>query len=352
MYSNFDEGQSGCENIHFYSSIKDEIRDSYPSIRIISEKILKALCFIYNEKTNLQNKLDDEYCSYLYYWLGHNILQYLSNKSQFQKIIKMIYQDLYYSGMNSKCNYLYDNINEKTFNTYKLLFDYSKDHGNINLSTYHGYTTCDEHYKKVMNDYINTYRDVYNNCIGKNEKNYDCIYFNKLFKEDQYEKLTTFTCRERRYDSAISELPKPRVIQPAASVRVSPAEVANLYVTPSPTYHRNLVRNDQPQSYLRPYSDKKLADHHRLNEKLIHPVEESTEGGSSKTIAGSVVPVLGVSSISLLLYKVTPIGGFINKLLGRNSNMYNNIEYTDAFNPYNDGMLSGDRRMNISYHRL
>ncbi|KMZ94984.1 hypothetical protein PVMG_06197 [Plasmodium vivax Mauritania I] len=49
---------------------------------------------------------------------------------------------------------------------------------------------------------------------------------------------------------------------------------------------------------------------------------------------------------------VTPVGGFINKLLGRNMNMHNNIENMDMFNPYSDEMDPGGRRMNISYHRF
>ncbi|SCA59567.1 Plasmodium vivax Vir protein, putative [Plasmodium vivax] len=73
---------------------------------------------------------------------------------------------------------------------------------------------------------------------------------------------------------------------------------------------------------------------------------------SSKAIAGSIAPVLGVSSFSLLLYKVTPVGGFINRLLGRNRNMYNPVEYMDSFNPYSDGMDPGSRGVNISYHRI
>ncbi|EDL42546.1 variable surface protein Vir27, truncated, putative, partial [Plasmodium vivax] len=58
---------------------------------------------------------------------------------------------------------------------------------------------------------------------------------------------------------------------------------------------------------------------------------------------------------SFILYdviNVTPLGGFIRNFLGRNKNMYNPIEDIDGFNPYSDGMVPGDRRMNISYHRL
>ncbi|SCA82057.1 Plasmodium vivax Vir protein, putative [Plasmodium vivax] len=264
----------------------------------------------------------------------------------------MIYQDLYYSGMNSKCNYLYDNIDANNFNTYKLLFDYSMDHGNIKLSTSHGYTTCDKHYKNVMNNYISTYRDIHNSCKGKNEKKFYCEYFNKLFGNENYEKLTSFTCTERPYHNAFLEVPVDKAKEPDIGVLVNPASVANLNGTSSPTSIRDIDRNDHPQRYLGRYHDPILAYQPTLDDNPVPPVEDSTEGGSSKTIAGSIVPVLGVSSFSLLLYKVTPVGGYINRLLGRNRNMYNQIEYMDTFNPYNEGMDPVGRRMNISYHRL
>ncbi|KMZ77119.1 hypothetical protein PVIIG_06184 [Plasmodium vivax India VII] len=352
MYSHFEDEQRKCEHIPFYSSIKDEIESRYPNLLNISQKILKALCFIYNEKRDRQNKLDEEYCSSLFYWLGYNILQNLSDKSLFQKIINMIYNELYISGMYSTCKYLYDNIDEKSFNTYKLLFDYSKDHGNINLSTYHGYTTCDEHYKEVMKNYINAYSDAYSECNGTQGNNFYCTYFNKLFNNEKYEKLTTFTCREYRSNNDFSGVPKPRDIESTESVLVPPDEVANLYGTSRPTYNRDIDRNGHNQRYLRRYPDQNVVDQHTLYGNPVPPVVDSTEGGSSKTIAGSIVPVLGVSSFSLLLYKVTPVGGYINRLLGRNRNMYNQIEYMDAFNPYSEGMDSMGRRINISYHRL
>ncbi|VUZ99250.1 PIR protein [Plasmodium vivax] len=112
------------------------------------------------------------------------------------------------------------------------------------------------------------------------------------------------------------------------------------------------ARNHRPNVHLGTYLKSVSEARHGLGDGIPPVTDQTAEGGSSKTIAGSVVPVLGVSSISLLLYKVTPVGGFINKLLGRNMNMHNNIENMDMFNPYSDEMDPGGRRMNISYHRF
>ncbi|VVA00402.1 PIR protein [Plasmodium vivax] len=351
-YDYFDNEKRDCYHVQFHSNIKGELEQYKGRFKDISDKLIKGLCFIYNKKINNPRRFDKEWYSYLYYWLGHNIFQNLSDKTLFPKIIDMIYYELNFSFSYDIFKPIHKDINEDTFNTYKLLFDYSKDYGNINLSTSHGYTTCDEHYKAVIKNYINTYKDAHKNCTDDNEKNYDCTYFNELFNEDQYEKLSTFTCTERRYDNAFSELPIEKDKEPDTGVLLPPSRVSNLHRTSVPKIHLELEGNGHPRSYPHPYPNQGLADQHTLDGNPILPVEETTEGGSSKTIAGSVIPVLGVSSISLLLYKVTALGGFINKLLGRNSNMYNPIEDIDGFNPYSDGMDPGGRRMNISYHRL
>ncbi|EDL42633.1 variable surface protein Vir27, truncated, putative, partial [Plasmodium vivax] len=192
----------------------------------------------------------------------------------------------------------------------------------------------------------------HSNCTGTQENNFYCKYFNNLFSNEKYDKLTSFTCTERPYNNAFLEVPVDKVKEPDIGVLGNPASVANLNGVPRPTSSRDIDRNDYPNSYPHPYPNKGLADQHTLYDHPIPPVEDTTEGGSSKTIAGSVAPVLGVSSISLLLYKVTPLGGFIRNFLGRNRNMYNPVEYMDSFNPYNDGMDPGGRTMNISYNRL
>ncbi|CAI7721743.1 PIR protein [Plasmodium vivax] len=340
-YSKFEDGKSGCKNISFYLKIRDELRESYPYLGNISDNILRALCFIYNEKISRQNNFNEEYCSYFYYWLGDKIYTLVHDKVVFSRIIKLIFQELNYSFSYDICKWLYEKIDKNTFNTYKLLFDYSKDYVNVNLSNLHGYTTCNEEYKKSIQNYISTYKDVHSYCTGTQGTKYDCEYFKKLFPIDEFDKLSSFICPQRQNAGAIIEELKEHRGQEAASseiFRLDNATDSTFQHTTSSALE--LIRHQDKQN--------------QKNIETIQPLKtnDSTDGGSSKTIAGSVAPVLGVSSISILLYKVTPLGGFINKLLGRNSNMYNPIEDIDGFNPYSDGMDPGGRRMNISYHRL
>ncbi|SCA59615.1 Plasmodium vivax Vir protein, putative [Plasmodium vivax] len=344
-YYDFDKELGNCNNISYFSDIKDELQRNYLDHNI-SDKIEKALCFIYNKKKEKKDNFDSELCSYLYYWIGAKIYPEIKTKSLFSKIITMLYHLLDSTDIHNTCKPLHNNIDEEKFNKYKLLFDYSKDHEYIYLKTLHGHTTCDEDYKMVIEKYINAYRDVYSNCMGHNEKNYDCDNFKSLFKKKTHSNLTSITCKQVKTETLLENNKGGLSPEAHFSPTVSSAEGSSGRVP-----HRKEGMLTPPDYYYtRINSD--LAGYKELDGIPPHPTEESAKSGSTKTIMGSVVPVLGVSSFSLLLYKVTPVGGYINRLLGRNRNMYNHIEYMDTFNPYDEGMDPVGRTMNISYHRL
>ncbi|CAI7724277.1 PIR protein [Plasmodium vivax] len=344
-YDKFENEKDACKDVNFYTEIEGAF-DMYPNVNDITQKLKKALCFMYNRKKHHNIEIDDELCSYFYYWVGHNILEHLWNRSYFSKIIQIIYEELNRSDKGTICN-PYKNIDENTFSKYKLLFDYSNDHSHVNLNIVHAFTTCDKPYKEAIQKYIDAYMDVYEQCNGNTPKKYDCGYFNKLFNNYKHEELKSFNCRI--YKAQIHTREPQRENTPRHNLLpnfLSSEEVPLFAENVDPQV--NQVYN---QSH-RLHENKGLALRHEVETYSPLPTEKTPEGGSSKTIAGSIVPVLGVSSFSLLLYKVTPVGGYINRLLGRNRNMYNPIEHMDEFNPYSDGMHPAARRMNISYHRL
>ncbi|VUZ99755.1 PIR protein [Plasmodium vivax] len=337
-YSNFDRGEGGCEEDPFISEIKDELegpRYRYYDLSKISDNIVRALCYIYNRKINHQNDFDKDRCSYFYYWLGDKIYSRLHDKTKFSSIIKMIYDEIYTTDLLNTCPYLYKDIDVDTFNTYKILHDYSKDYKNIHLKTLSGDITCDEEYKKAIYKYIDAYNDVYSNCKIELTKKYDCVYFDSLFGSKPHQDLSSYTCKNAQN----------QILAPSSNGELLHEEYTLTKIDDS---YRNTGQRDHSNIYLNPVPETKRV----LDTGSTVLTENTPDDSSSKTIMGSVVPVLGVSSFSLLLYKVTPVGGFINRFLGRNRNMYNHIEYVDAFNPYSERMDPVDRRMNISYHRL
>ncbi|KMZ79556.1 hypothetical protein PVIIG_00830, partial [Plasmodium vivax India VII] len=71
-----------------------------------------------------------------------------------------------------------------TFNKYKIFHDYSKDHEYIHLNTLNFYTTCDEYYIKIMENYIDTYKDVYSKCSENYTKKLYCGKIFSLFEKN------------------------------------------------------------------------------------------------------------------------------------------------------------------------
>ncbi|EDL42611.1 variable surface protein Vir27, truncated, putative, partial [Plasmodium vivax] len=98
-YSYFERGDTGCEGLHFYSTVKNELEETYQNYDFlnISDKIVRALCYIYNKKKNKPDKFDSELCPYLYYWIGSKIYPIVKVKKVFLRIISMIYDEFYSS---------------------------------------------------------------------------------------------------------------------------------------------------------------------------------------------------------------------------------------------------------------
>ncbi|KMZ87233.1 hypothetical protein PVBG_04018 [Plasmodium vivax Brazil I] len=296
-YSKFEHGEGGCEHVSFFSDIKDELEKYYYQnydLRKISDNILRALCYIYNKKKNNPGNFDEELCSYLYYWLGDKIYHKV-NKTVFSKIINVIFQELYKNNAEDIiiCKANNHSIDQERFNDNKVLFDYSKDYQYIEMVTAHGGTTCDSIYKNYIKKYIDIYIDAYSNCTGNNDKKYECHKYSEILNKKLYPKLSTFPCVHSENARAVLERQKrpeqqetaldhhftfPSVMDSASDRRTPVGPILNK--------QQNLpsLKNSGPIEAL--------------------SVDDTTGGSTSKTIAGSIVPVLGVSSFSLLLYKV------------------------------------------------
>ncbi|GAB69983.1 hypothetical protein PCYB_007320, partial [Plasmodium cynomolgi strain B] len=253
-YSYFEDGKEGCEKIQFYLNISDEFKEEYQiyDLRKIYEKIVRALCYIYKEKKKDNDKFDKELCWYLYYWLGDKIYSLVQgDRKEFSKIISKIYWELNENNPDKfrVCEDVHYPIDQDIFDKNKILFEYSMYYEKIKLDTTYVDTTCDKKYKDVLQNYIDIYSHAYENCNGKNGKIYDCSYFHKLFPKDKHEKLISFNCRKQNT------------------------------TVPSTETQRGLG-----------YDSSLFTEH-------------TSKGGTTKTIIGSVVPVLGGSFISFLLYK-------------------------------------------------
>ncbi|KMZ77230.1 hypothetical protein PVIIG_06316 [Plasmodium vivax India VII] len=211
----------------------------------------------------------------------------------------MIYYMLNSTNFYKICDPIKKDIDKKTFNNNKLLFDYSMNYNHIHLNTISGATRCDEDYIEFIKQYINIYKDAYFNCTKGDKKKYDCEYFDTLFQNYEHEKLESFHCTHHKAQLLSTdaqntvEQTKHSSHEPQGSERNT-----GLVRTPGPQRHNTQYERQGP------HENTFLSENDELVSAFSHNTNNTTEGGSSKTIAGSIVPVLGVSSFSLLLYKV------------------------------------------------
>ncbi|GAB69945.1 hypothetical protein PCYB_006940, partial [Plasmodium cynomolgi strain B] len=191
----------GCEGLEFSKNIKRELNksDEYKKLLVFFEKIVSALCYIYNEKRKDTEVFNEELCRYLYYWLGDKINSLKYDKRIFKQIIRMIYGELNNNTeMIVVCSYHDYNIYDlDKYETHKLLFNYSKDFQNIENDTRDNQRPCDEYYYKFIEKYISIYKQAHSECKNKTKHQFFCNYFSRLFQENEYNKLSSFTCIQR-----------------------------------------------------------------------------------------------------------------------------------------------------------
>ncbi|GAB70018.1 hypothetical protein PCYB_007670, partial [Plasmodium cynomolgi strain B] len=162
----------------------------------------------------------------------------------------------------------YNLIDLHRFKKYKLLFDYSKDYRYIEEHTSRGQTPCDNYYKNYINEYIS---------------------------ENPNETLSSFSCTLSKNHETILEQPTAHETQE----HVQHQDNVEITKAQDSVIHHNTVDGStlgrEPSSGI------------HQNIENMHPVsiENNAEGGHSKSITSSAVPLLGVPFISFLLYRVT-----------------------------------------------
>ncbi|KMZ76828.1 hypothetical protein PVIIG_06297 [Plasmodium vivax India VII] len=207
----------------------------------------------------------------------------------------MIYDELNTNNTENivVCKYSKSSIELDNFIKNKLLFDYSKDYDNISMHTAHAETTCNNVYLNYIKEYIDIYVDAYSNCTGNSDKRYECNKYSEILNEELYPILSTFSCihsengREVLETQRAPEKPETAFSRHSTLPRIM-GSGRDRHTAVGPILNK--------QQNLRSLEDPRPID--------ALSIDDNSGSSSSKTIAGSVAPVLGVSSISLLLYKV------------------------------------------------
>ncbi|CAG9483792.1 unnamed protein product [Plasmodium vivax] len=129
-YQKFEEEYGTCKNVSFYPAATEELR-GFGGFPKISDKILKAVCYVYNKSKS--SLIDDDTCRFLYFWLGNTLINSLNNNDFFSEVIIKLFQRLYENKDIKICNLPYIRMDESDFKKTKLIFDYYQDYDNYNM---------------------------------------------------------------------------------------------------------------------------------------------------------------------------------------------------------------------------
>ncbi|KMZ95207.1 hypothetical protein PVMG_05125 [Plasmodium vivax Mauritania I] len=199
-YRDFDKEKGTCDGVDFYNEANQELI-SYSGLQSVSEKILKAVCYVYNKSKT--SEIDDDTCKFLYFWLGNTLINSLNKTMFFSGVIIKLYQRLNENGVLNICKIPYINMDEKDFQKIKLIFDYFQDYDDYNLDLALYNPPCNKEYNKYLTTYVNNYKELYNECMLKKQPHSYCTEFLKYYDAEKHDNLYSWKC------SLTETLPKP-----------------------------------------------------------------------------------------------------------------------------------------------
>ncbi|SBT01422.1 PIR Superfamily Protein [Plasmodium ovale curtisi] len=224
-YYNFDYNKVYCTDNTFYSYVKNEL-DDIPSINNISDKLLKAVCYIHNNKD--RTNFDKGIFNNFFYWIDDALFTSFDDNTLFENFISELYQDL----RNSYENY------EK----YKIEL--------INADI-----ICNVNYKNYLDNNIENYKKLHSFCgVEKNQDTHGIV-FRTLFPEKNHRILPTLSC-----------------IQEGTSRRIqllSDKDYRQLFPQEQASGHEPVTQLDQadgtfPEGESAPQSDESITRHSQI----------------------------------------------------------------------------------------
>ncbi|KMZ96383.1 hypothetical protein PVNG_06339, partial [Plasmodium vivax North Korean] len=242
-YYSLDKGKAICGEYKFYKDAQLKL-SSDDGLQKVSEKILKAMCYMYTKKSS--NQLDSEMCKYFYYWLGDVLLKNINNQNFTSAYLISLYSIINSAGLGKICDPLnyyidkdifknnklifdysedYENykldlnkpnplcnksyqeylqtyicdplnyyIDKDIFKNNKLIFDYSEDYENYKLDLNKPNPLCNKSYQEYLQTYVNKYNILYGYCKVEGHNDSYCTEFNKHFSKKEHNLLSTWSC--------------------------------------------------------------------------------------------------------------------------------------------------------------
>ncbi|KMZ77113.1 hypothetical protein PVIIG_05616 [Plasmodium vivax India VII] len=191
-YSYFDNKIGNCDNVHFYEDTKKRLIQ-HEGLQNVSDKIMKALCYVYNESK--RNNFNRNICNYFYYWLSDMLLTHLTKISSYNSVIGFLYDALAINTKDRLCNILHWSMHEHSFDDIKRMFDYSKDYNTYMTQLTHDNIPCNKNYKNYFQAYVDSYKKLKSECEGIKKSYTYCNDFKTYFSNMDPNLLSTRTCK-------------------------------------------------------------------------------------------------------------------------------------------------------------
>ncbi|VUZ99944.1 PIR protein [Plasmodium vivax] len=329
-YSYFDNKIENCDNVHFYEDTKKRLIQ-HEGLKKVSDKIMKALCYVYNESK--RSDFNSNICNYFYYWLSDILLTYLKHKSSYRQTLDILYSFLYNNERVRKCNPIYYEMSENDIKKFKLIFDYSQDYDTYMKQLNDDSLKCTENYKNYLQNYVNSYKELQTECESEHNSYKYCEYFKQYFPNEVPSLLSTWACKLEETKEQTE--------------KIKEGSSEDTGKTQSQSTVTGISGSDGPG---------RTSDSHSYSSSTGMGITPSSSNGTSSPITSkgitAIASTTGFLVPSFLMYKFTPAGTWINKLLGRKSNI-NHIPLRDSgiIEQFPDGgrFNTENDRFNISY---
>ncbi|KNA00917.1 hypothetical protein PVNG_05347 [Plasmodium vivax North Korean] len=280
-----------CEGESFYSAAKEEIIKK-KGLRDDSDKILKALCYVYIKSS--RDGFDNNLCNFSYFWLGSILLIKLENKDFFQELILDLFKILI--NKNGKvCTAPYVYMHKGDFEFVKQFFDISEDY-KIYKSQLYNNVLCYKNYMTYLSTRVQDYNKFHSECVVETynslEKPY-CTYFKQYFSNNEHHILSNMKCH-------LKEI-APQLDQSQEKVLESfEMDELDAPLTQQITGVRS--SNEEHPSNSRPYLNNIMPE----IDGASAPTDNTSPSITSKSITGAV-SVAGILVPSYLMYNVISI---------------------------------------------
>ncbi|KMZ82453.1 hypothetical protein PVIIG_06163 [Plasmodium vivax India VII] len=202
-YGKLDNGRDHCKYYPFYDAAQ-RVLDSYYLLKDDSDKILRALCYVY--KNSVPDNLYSDMCNFLYFWLGKLLLEKLVTKNLFHEVILDLFKILTNAKNHQICQLPHYYMNSKEFQDFKSIFDCSEDYKTYCAHLLIPGMPCNNKYKTHLERNKEIYKKFYDECEIENKGYEYCKAFREYFPNKKSNLLSQFNCRLEAKNPTVYQL--------------------------------------------------------------------------------------------------------------------------------------------------